>query len=238
MNNILGDNIGSVELIQHIGDDIGIIRSARVSYGGDTTEFGDKEFKLLKYLLNNKHESPFEHNSMTFRVKAPIYIIRQWMRHRVGVSYNEISARYTEVKNEFYIPSDFRKQAKDNKQMSTSDTVELMNGMDFSSDIAVNVDGRGLVRIQEVLENTIEQNLLVYHEMIKAGVSREQARGILPTCIYSEFYFTCNLRSLLHFIGLRSHSHAQWEIQQYSNAMRAIATTIFPYTFKALEELK
>jgi thymidylate synthase (FAD) len=244
----LGDDIGSVQLIQSVGDDAGIVNAARVSFGKiteyeivtewvnekdkdgnptrDYTEkvisksLKDADRNLLRYLLVHGHDSPFEHNSLTFLVKAPIFIARQWFRHRVGVSYNEISGRYVEVKEEFYTPVSFRKQSVSNRQAS------------------VEADDLNNRAITNLYDDALKIAYKAYLSLLKDGVCREQARGLLPQCTYTEFYFTCNLRSLLHFIKLRDSEHAQWEIQRYAKAMKTLASEIFPETFEVLEQTK
>ena len=196
----LNDNIGSVQLVDSVGDDTGIVNAARVSFGKRIDSIEDKDRKLIKYLLEHEHGTPFEHNSLTFLVKCPIFVARQWMRHRIA-SFNEISGRYVEVKEEFYIPKNC--------------------GYEEHSKV--------------VFTKAMKDSFKHYQELLKAGVCREQARAVLPLATYTEYYFTCNLRALLHFIKLRDHDGAQWEIQQYAKILKEIAKNIFPETFKIIE---
>jgi len=212
----LNDNIGSVQLIQSVGDDTGIVNAARVSFGKRIDSIEEKDRKLIKYLLEHDHGTPFEHNSITFLVKAPIFVARQWFRHRIA-SFNEISGRYVEVKEEFYIPKEFRKQSTNNRQAS-------IEGNELDNE-----------RANLIYVKTVKESFENYKELLALGVAREQARGVLPLNTYTEFYFTCNLRALLHFIKLRDHKNAQWEIQQYAKAMKEMAKEIFPETFRILE---
>ncbi len=209
----LNDKIGSVQLIQSVGDDTGIVNSARVSFGKRIDSIEDKDTKLIKYLLEHDHGTPFEHNSLTFLVKAPLFVVQQHLRHRIS-SFNQISARYVEIKEEFYIPENFRKQSTNNRQASIES-----NDLDNE-------------KVKEIYTESLKVSYSKYQELLSLGVAREQARGLLPHCTYSEYYWTCNLRSLLHFIKLRDHANAQWEIQQYAKAMKEIAKNIFPETFK------
>jgi thymidylate synthase (FAD) len=220
----LNDGIGYIQLVQSVGDDTGITNSARVSFGKRITEIEDKDRKLLKYLLENEHLSPFEHNSLTFLVKAPLFVARQWFRHRIA-SFNEISGRYVEVKEEFYIPQKFRKQSTNNRQAS-------VEGEMAEDDLLRNEQTAYAYKI--ALTSAYE----TYEILLRRGVCREQARAVLPLATYTEFYFTCNLRALLHFIKLRDHENAQWEIQRYAKIMKEIAKEIFPETMKIWEELK
>ena len=215
----LQDNLGFVALIQHTGDDLGIVNAARVSFGKrkELLDQGDK--KLIKYLIKHQHGSPFEHNSLTFHVKAPIFVARQWFRHRIA-SYNEISGRYVELKEEFYTPREFREQSKDNRQASESSS-SLNHG-----------------NLAKVFEESCKQSFRAYRDLLAQGVAREQARGILPLSLYTEFYFTCNLRAFLHFIDLREHNGAQWEIRQYALAMLTQVKELFPETVQIWAELK
>jgi len=214
----LNDGIGHVQLVQHVGDDAGIVNSARVSFGKRIDEVQEKDIKLIEYLLTNQHCSPLEHNSITFLVKCPIFIARQWMRHRI-CSYNEISARYTELKDEFYIPENFRIQHEKDRQASKE-----------SDNQTINI-------LKESYVNSLKESYANYKKLLDAGVAREQARGLLPLCIYTEFYWTCNLRALLHFIELRADGHAQWEMQQYARAVLVLVNDIFPETIKAWKKI-
>jgi thymidylate synthase (FAD) len=225
----LNDNIGSVQLIQSVGDDTTIINAARVSFGKRIDSIEDKDRKLLKYLLEHEHGTPFEHNSLTFLIKCPLFVARQWMRHRIA-SFNEISARYVEAKEEFYIPEKFRKQSTNNRQVSIDEYVDEANKL-------IEDDQGTLGTVRQGYEASLNQSFDIYEQLLKAGVCREQARAVLPLATYTEYYFTCNLRSLLHFIKLRDHANAQWEIQQYAKAIKEIAKEIFPETFKLIEGL-
>lgn len=155
-------------------------------------------------------------------MKAPLIVARQWMRHRVGVSYNEISGRYVELKNaEFYTPVKFREQSKNNRQAS-------VDGSYSQQQASV---------LRYVFKDVYAYALVTYNHLIAEGVAKEQARLVLPQGMYTEFYFTCNLASLRHFIELRDHSGAQWEIQQYAKGLKQIAMGYWPIAIKTLEEI-
>jgi thymidylate synthase (FAD) len=204
---------GFVRLVEFMGGDQGVVDSARVSYGGKARgEEADR--KLIAYLLKHQHMTPFEHSIFKFHVSTPIFVMRQWIRHRMA-SYNEISARYTEVKDEFYIPSRWRAQDLKNKQGSLPapalDHDELTKKFDAQ----------------------VKAALKLYKDMLAAGVAREMARMILPVNAYTQFYWTINARSLMNFITLRADVHAQWEIQQYAEAIADSFKDKMPWTYDA-----
>lgn len=220
---VLDDNIGFVELIDSMGDDLRIVNSARVSYYGRSEEFSEKDKNLVRYLMNNNHSSPLEHVQFTFNIKVPFFIERQWNRHRTWKywSLNEISRRYTSENIEFYIPKEFRMQSKDNKQMSTGETLNDTDTMIF---------------VQEIGE-TCKSGVSLYNRMLEKGVAREQARGVLCTFQYTNFYASVDLHNLLWFLELRRHPHAQWEIRQYAFAIEEIIKEIVPFTYSVWNEL-
>ena len=217
----LGDHIGGVSLIQSVGNDAMVVSSARVSFGKKIEKLQDKDRKLIKFLLEHHHGTPLEHNTITFLVKCPLFVARQWMRHRIA-SYNEISYRYVEATDEFYIPHAFRAQSSSNRQASIEG--------DFSAE-----DQKQNI---ELYTKAINQSYAIYQQLLENGVAREQARGVLPLTTYTQYYFTCNLRALLHFIELRDHKDAQWEIQQYAQAMLKLIKPLFPETIAIWEDLK
>ncbi|MGE0009729.1 MAG: FAD-dependent thymidylate synthase [Candidatus Babeliales bacterium] len=208
----LGDGISSVELIRVSGSDLDIVNAARVSYGKISTEVTERDEKLINFLMQYKHTSPFEHNQLSFRVKCPMYVARQWMRHRMN-SYNEISYRYAKAKLEFYIPAKWRTQDKINKQAS---------GAAYEDE-----------HLKQQYINSIKVATEAYVLMLEQGVCRELARGVLPVCVYTEFIFTCNLHSLMHFLTLRLDPGAQHEIRAYAQGMYQLAQPHFPMALKA-----
>lgn len=208
----LGDNISSVELIRVSGSDLDIVNAARVSYGKVSTELSERDRGLINFLVAHDHTSPLEHNQLSFRVKAPLYVIRQWMRHRMA-SYNEISYRYVKAPLEFYIPAHWRFQDKNNRQSSYGQ---------FGDD-----------KLMQAYLTSIETSVKAYEQLLEAGVCREQARGLLPVCTYSEFIYTCNLHSFMHFLRLRIKPDAQYEIRVYAQAMLKLAQPHFPAAFEA-----
>ncbi len=208
----LGDGISSIELVRVSGSDIDVVNAARVSYGKYAPTISERDHKLINYLMEHDHTSPFEHNQLSFRIKAPIYVVRQWMRHRMH-SYNEISYRYVEAPLEFYIPQKWRFQDATNRQCSTGA---------FEHEES-----------SKAYRTAIDAAIQAYKILLASGVGREQARGVLPVCTYTEFIFTSNLHSLSHFFKLRMHPGAQQEIQAYAKGMLELATPHFPVSLAA-----
>jgi thymidylate synthase (FAD) len=209
---------GHVRLVDHMGDDLSVVRAARVSHDAAwrTGEDAGKDEKLIRYLWKNHHVSPFEHVTFTFEVKAPVFVFRQWHRHRTW-SFNEVSARYTELPEEFYVPNpkDIGVQSIGNKQGRVTG-----EGPDR---------GRQAYRYQSTCQAAFRE----YHELLADGWPRELARMVLPLSTYSTMFATVDLRNLLHFLELRTDPHSQWEIQQYAFAMFDLIEPIVPVCIKA-----
>lgn len=212
----LGDNIGFVELISVSGNDLDVVNAARVSHANESQEFTENDAKLIRYLINNNHGTPFEQNMIKVRVKAPLFVSTQWLRHRVGWSYNFISDRYVICSEEFYTPKFWRYQDHKNRQGSVGE---------FENE-----------QLIKIYQDSLDYSLKAYKELIKNGVSREMARGVLPHCKYTGFIATCNLRSLMHFLSLRLDKHAQWETRQYAQAMFDLVKDHFPVSLAAYQE--
>lgn len=208
---------GFVRYIDHMGTDSRIIEAARISYKSPSKgEEADK--KLLQYLYKNKHTSPFEMVKVTLNIKLPIFVMRQYVRHRMQ-NLNEVSARYSELPGEFYIPAKWRAQDIKNKQGS----------------VEAALDHAGLSALLKVESDRAYQT---YQAMLNQGVAREMARFILPVNIYTEIYACWDMKNLIHFITLREDSHAQAEIQEYGRAIKEICTALFPWTMEAYEAFK
>ncbi len=208
---------GFIRLVDFMGGDNRVVSSARVSFGA-VSKGEEQDKRLIKYLLEHAHHTPFEHCYFQFHICCPIFVARQWMRHRWG-SYNEVSARYTQVKDEFYIPSQFRGQDTKNKQGSVPTS---------------SLDQQALIKLYE---DSVEASYAVYNKLIEAGVAREMARGVLPVCQYTQFYWSVNARSLLNFLSLRTDKHAQWEIRVYADAIAKIFQEKMPWSWAAFEDL-
>ena len=216
---LYSDEIGSVELVDYMGNDLTIVNAARVSFGKHKEALDEKDEKLIKYLINHRHTSTFEHNVITYRFVVPLFVRSQHHRHRTW-SYNEISRRYTDIDMSFYEPREFRTQHSTNRQASNAD--ELIDPLIDSRNIAGGNSASYLVRAHH------DKSLRLYHKLLKNGVCREQARGILPQNMYTQYYGTTNLNNLMKFVSLRMHTGAQWEIQQVASACLDIAHSIWP----------
>jgi thymidylate synthase (FAD) len=214
--NPLGDSISSVALTRVSGGDIDVVNAARVSYGKCTTQMREQDAKLIRFLLEHGHTSPFEHNQLSFRVKAPLFVARQWMRHRMH-SYNEISYRYVQAPIEFYFPPQWRYQDTKNKQAS----VGAFQNEDMMTQYKASV----------------EKSYKTYEQLLVQGVCREQARAVLPLCTYTEFIFTSNLHALMHFMKLRLNAGAQKEIRAYAACLLALAIPHFPVSLGIWQEI-
>jgi len=226
------DNIGRVQYIQHVGTDKMFANAARVSFGQDNDKpLTNKDKKLIKYLLEHKHTSPFEHSSITFKAVVPLFVRSQHMRHRT-MSFSEISRRYTSKNIEFYEPRRFRTQHESNRQASNDD--ELINP-------AVETGNLYLPSKMKASALTKEHNkhcMKLFNSMLESGICREQARMVLPQSLYTEFYFSCSVHNLLKFIELRTHDGAQWEIRKAAEACLEIAEQHFPETIRIWKELR
>lgn len=219
---------GFVRYIDHMGTDERIVEAARISYRSPS-KGEDQDKRLINHLWRNKHTSPFEMCKITMNIKMPIFVMRQYVRHRMQ-NLNEVSARYTQLPNEFYIPSSWRTQDTKNKQGS-------IDQGDWNPVIRPRYSPDSLVASELVREHC-NSSYRTYEAMLEAGIAREQARMILPVNIYTEIYCCWDLKNLLHFITLRDDSHAQAEIQEYGRAVKQITTELFPWTMEAYEKFK
>ena len=195
MNNthyLYDDKIGKIELVQHMGEDITVVNSARVSFGVEKIDMDDKDKKLVNYLIKHKHTSTLEHNIATFRIKVPLFVRSQHHRHRTW-SYNEISRRYTDVNLEFYEPEQFRTQHKSNRQASNiEDTINplITYKTNYSSQELTKTASNAIADHHKI-------SLKLFDDLLAVGVCREQARGVLPQNLYTEYYATANLNNIL-----------------------------------------
>jgi thymidylate synthase (FAD) len=225
------DGIGCVELVDSLGGDLSVVNSARVSFGVHKEVLEEKDKKLIKYLIKHRHTSTLEHCVITFRFKVPIFIRSQHHRHRTW-SYNEISRRYTDVNLEFYEPKEFRTQHKSNRQASNES--ELTDPL-----ITYGSDSWGWSDYaSKLVEKHHRSCVEFYNALLRSGVCREQARGVLPQNMYTEYYGTVNLNNLLKFVDLRTHDGAQWEIQKVAEVCLKIAEEVYPITVRAYRELR
>ena len=211
---------GFLRLVDYMGSDERIVQAARVSYGEGTKTYRE-DAGLIDYLLRNEHTSPFEQVVFTFHAKMPIFVARQWVRHRTA-RLNEISGRYSILKNEFYVPDaqDIAAQSTDNKQGRQDEPMPREQAEE----------------IIQKLEKTHAATYKSYEELLEAGTARELARMVLPLSLYTEWYWQIDLHNLFHFLKLRLDSHAQREIRVYAEAMLKLATPVCPRAFKSFEQ--
>ena len=212
---------GYIEVVDKLGDDLTPVNAARVSFGGRSDTFEEKDRKLSKFLIKHKHFSPFRHQHVMFIIKAPEFVMRQWYKHVVGIettsahvtkdhAWNEISGRYVPY-DEFYEPTEFRKQSEDNKQ---------------ASDGLVEDQIKATMMWREAQTKTIE----TYKELLDMGMAKEQARSILPLTVYTKVWWTASFQSIMNFIELRDEPTSQVEIKEYARALKEIMLDIFPET--------
>jgi thymidylate synthase (FAD) len=207
---------GSVELLASCASDLDVVNAARVSFDDESRELNESDIGVLKFLLRERHGSPFEHGYFRFRIKAPIFIFREWHRHRAGHSYNEWSARYSELKPEFYVP----------------DVVLTQTGKPGSYKFEQFEDEVAEQYRHDLLTQS-ESSYFLYQSFLQDGVSKQQARLTLPVNTYSKMIWSCNPRSLMHFLGLRNSEQAQMEIREYAKVVEDIFADVMPVTHKA-----
>lgn len=214
---------GFLEILDKLGNDLTVVNSARVSFGKRKTEYTDGDRKLVKFLVKNKHWSPFRHIIVQFHIKAPEFVMRQWYKHVVGIettsssmtkdhAWNEISGRYVPVAD-FYKPSNWRAQSENNKQASEG-SIEKQD------------------EATEVFDNIMQSIIGSYEKLMELGVAKEQARLILPLNQYTEVYWTASFQAIMNFIELRDEATAQWEIREYAIAMKKMMMELYPETTK------
>lgn len=211
MENFTGsESIMEVELIDKMGSDLTVVNAARVSFGKNKEMFEASDEKLISFLAKHNHWSPFAHCSVQFRIKAPIFVARQLVKHQVGLSWNEISRRYVDYEPEYYIPTLFRKRAKDKKQGSSNETIEY--------DIA----------------DTIKNANTTYNDMLDKGIAPELARMVLPQNMMTEWYWTGSLYAFARVCELRCAEDTQEETRIIANSIDVFCNEEFPYSWKYL----
>jgi thymidylate synthase (FAD) len=227
---LYGDDIGKVQYIDHMGTDLTIVNSARVSFGVEKEELDARDKKLINYLVKHRHTSTFEHNVATFKFVVPLFVRSQHMRHRTW-SYNEISRRYTDKDLAFYCPNAFRTQHKSNRQSSNDDEINPILYPDLS-------DPAFGVTCKQELKKHVGRSMVLFENLMAAGVCKEQARMVLPQSMYTEYYGSVNLNNLLKFIDLRIHEGAQQEIQAVALACLHIATELWPEAVSSYRRIR
>jgi len=212
---------GFIEVIDHLGNDLTVANSARVSFGKRKKKYDKSDERLVRYLAKHKHFSPFRHLMVQFHIKAPEFVMRQWYKHVVGIettsssltkdhAWNEISGRYVPVE-EYYIPENWRQQSEDSKQASV-----------------------GSVKEQEEATETYAEAIQVgkhyYEKLLELDVAKEQARIVMPLSQYTEVFWTASFQAIANFIDLRDEDSAQWEIREYAKALKKLLLEIYPKT--------
>ena len=210
---------GFVRLVDSMGGDDAIVQAARVSYGKGTSKVS-QDRGLIRYLMRHRHSTPFEMVEFKFHCKMPIFVARQWVRHRTA-NINEYSLRYSEARDEFYYPDpeNIQFQSALNKQGRMSEVPEDLKQ-----------------KVKDYFKEISERSFAIYAELNEAGIARELARSVLPVNLYTEWYWKNDLHNLLHFIGLRSDSHAQYEIRVFSDAMAESVKAVAPFAWEAYQD--
>lgn len=201
----------AVILIDQLGTDLDIVNAARVSFNSESHSLSQKDIRLLKYLWMHQHTSPFRMVTCKFKIKAPIFVLRQWMKHTVGCTWNEVSARYTEVDHDFFTPSSWRLQHETSKQSSYGQVSDAIANQAYD-------------RLTETYEIAYRN----YQWMLEQGICREQARMQLPVGTYSECIWKADLQAVFNFLTLRLDIHAQEEIREYAKEVHRLVSMAFP----------
>lgn len=212
------DGLGFVELIDTFGDDLTVVNAARVSFAKESTTFEPRDAKLIEYLADHKHVTPFFHPQIRLRLKMPIYVAREWFRHTVGFARNEVSRRYVDSRPECYIPPEGLLRERDTNLKQGSKPTPVENEAE----------------LRERIRTFQETAIAFYEELLSCKVAPELARGVLPQSMYTEFIETGSLSAYARLCGLRLDPHAQKEIQGFAQAVSDLLTAKFPVSWAAL----
>ena len=223
----LGDGKSSLRLLDSMGNSLSVVNDARQSFAGESAEWTERDGKLLRYLAKHHHTSPFRGVVFKWSVKAPLFVARQWWKHTVAstfvddqLGWNEKSFRYCAADEaEFYIPIEFLQQSEDNRQASAGPLPSRSQQLAFAQ-----------------YAQAVEACKQAYAGLLLTGVSKEQARAILPSALYTSFVWTCSLQALFHFISLRIGHGAQGEIVAYAKALLELGRPVAPEAFDAFAE--
>jgi thymidylate synthase (FAD) len=207
---------GFLALDGALASDLAVVNGARVSFNSESQELTERDGGLIRFLMRERHGSPFEHGYFRFLVKAPIFVVREHHRHRAGHSYNEWSGRYSKLEAEFYVPEFVRTQ------------VGKPGAYTFEP-----VDEATREATRREIEEAAARAFETYERLLEQGVAKEVARSVLPLATYTKYYWSCNPRSLMHFCGLRNHEAAQYEIRQYAAAAESFLAELMPITHEA-----
>ncbi len=207
---------GFLALDGALASDLAVVNGARVSFNQASQEMSERDAGLIRFLMRNRHGSPFEHGYFRFLVKAPLFVVREHHRHRAGHSYNEWSGRYSKMEAEFYVPENVRTQ------------VGKPGAYSFEP-----VDEATRAAVRAEIEENARRAFEAYERMLEQGVAKEVARAVLPLSTYTKYYWSCNPRSLMHFCSLRNHDDAQYEIRMYAAAAESFLERLMPITHAA-----
>jgi thymidylate synthase (FAD) len=207
---------GFVALDAALASDLAVVNGARVSFNQASEEMTERDAGLIRFLMRERHGSPFEHGYFRFLVKAPLFVVREHHRHRAGHAYNEWSGRYSKMEPEFYVPDFVRTQ------------VGKPGAYTFEP-----VDEATRDASRREIEENAQRAFEAYERMLEQGVAKEVARAVLPLSTYTKYYWSCNPRSLMHFCGLRNHESAQYEIREYAAAAESFLQKLMPITYAA-----
>ena len=207
---------GFLALDAALASDLAVVNGARVSFNQESDELSDRDAGLIRFLVRERHGSPFEHGYFRFLVKAPLFVVREHHRHRAGHSYNEWSGRYSKMDAEFYVPDNVRTQIGKPGSYSFQPVDDLVRD-----------------EARREIEENAQRAFEAYERMLEQGVAKEVARSVLPLSTYTKYYWSCNPRSLMHFCGLRNHENAQFEIRQYAAAAESFLERLMPITHAA-----
>ena len=211
------ENHGTIQLVQAYANDLTVVNAARVSYGKHTNTLTEPDIKLIHYLMKNGHGTPFEHNMLTYKITCPIFIAREWFRHRTA-SYNEISGRYTQLPQTKWTPQPHQLRTQTGKpghyQYQPANPTQAQQA-------------------HQIIQNINQQTQQAYQQLLNLGIAKEHARIILPLTQTTQFIYTTNARSLLNLISLRNHPTAQHEIQQYAKTLEHTLHQHMPHTTQA-----
>jgi thymidylate synthase (FAD) len=210
---------GFLALDGALASDLAVVNGARVSFNSESEEMSERDAGLVRFLMRERHGSPFEHGYFRFLVKAPLFVVREHHRHRAGHSYNEWSGRYSKLEAEFYVPDYVRTQ------------VGKPGAYSFEP-----VDEKTRELARQEIEHNAERAFEAYERLLEQGVAKEVARTVLPLSTYTKYYWSCNPRSLMHFCGLRNSEQAQFEIREYASAAETFLERLMPITHAAFIE--
>lgn len=209
---------GFVRLVDYMGSDLTVVNAARVSFNKAVDTVEERDEKLIKYLIEHEHTSPLRHGFFTFHVRAPMFVLRQWGKHQVGCSWNEVSLRYVKHDMGFWEPTSWRKPPEGSAKQGSAGTIEHE------------------ANAQRIYDEAMVSAKSAYDQLIAAGVCNEQARAVLPMSLMTEFWWTASLQAVLRFLDLRLAKDAQSEIRDYAEAVEKIVQSKYPVVLRAWRE--